>query len=59
MRTDQMNMTVYVKTIKGKTISVNCNKRQRTEKIKDEVERRTMIPRKHQCLVSQGKSPER
>ena len=53
-KTDQKNMTVCVKTIEGKTISAICKKKAGNRKIKDEVERMRTIPRKHQCLVSQG-----
>ena len=47
-------MTVYVRTISGKTISVTCDKRQGTTRIKDESERRTKIPKALQHLVNQG-----
>ena len=54
--TKQLGMTVYVKTIEGKTIRIRCNNRQKAVKIKDKVERRTATPKKHHCLVSQGKA---
>ena len=47
------SMTVYVLTINGKTISIKCNKEQAFERIKDEVERETKIPKDH---VNQGKA---
>ena len=47
-------MTVYVRTISGKTISVTCDKRQGTTRIKDESDRRTKIPKALQHLVNQG-----
>ena len=49
-------MTVYVRTISGKTISIKCDKRQGITRIKDEIERKTKIPKAVQHLVSQGKS---
>ena len=47
-------MTVYVRTISGKTISIKCDKRQGITRIKDEIERRTKIPKALQHLVNQG-----
>ena len=38
-------MTVYVRTINGKTISIKCEKRQRITRIKDETERKTKMPK--------------
>ena len=49
-------MTVYVRTISGKTISIECDKRQSTTRIKDEIERRTKIPKALQHIVNQGKT---
>ena len=48
-------MTVYVKTISGKTIIVRCDKKQRAETIAETVERRAAIPREMMYLVNQGK----
>ena len=38
-------ITVYVKTINGKTISIKCDEKQKSATISDEVERRSAIPR--------------
>ena len=48
-------MTVYVKTINGKTISMKCDRKQKAATISDEVERRSSIPRGMTYLVHQGK----
>ena len=47
--------TVYVRVISGKTMSTKCDKREGTARIKDEIERRTKIPKALQHLVNQGK----
>ena len=44
-------MTVHVRTISGKTISIKCDKRQSITRIKDE-----MIPKDLQHLVNQGRA---
>ena len=49
------NMTVHVKTINGKTISIKCDKKQQTATVSDEVERRSSIPRGMTYLVHHGK----
>ena len=49
------NMTVYVKTISGKTIIVKSGKKQRAATIAETVERRAAIPRDMMYLVNQGK----
>ena len=51
-------MTVYVKTINGKTVSIKCDKKQKAATISHEVERRSLIPRGMTCLVHHGKSDE-
>ena len=51
--TEQTDLVVYLKTISGKTISVTGDTRQTTKEIKDDIERRTKVLRKQQCLVSQ------
>ena len=48
-------MTVYVKTITGKTISIKCDKNQKAAAMSDDVERRSSIPRGMTYLVHQGK----
>ena len=48
-------MTVYVRTISGRTISVRCDWRQSITRIKDEIERKTKIPKAIQHLSNQGK----
>ena len=48
-------MTVYVKTIIGKTISINRDKKQKAATTSDEVERRSSIPRGMTYFAHQGK----
>ena len=48
-------MTVYVKMIYGKTISVKCDRNMTAAVISDEVERRSSIPRDMTYLVHKGK----
>ena len=48
-------MSVYVKTISGKTISFKCDRRQNAKRIMEIVERKTSIPRDQIYLVNQGK----
>ena len=48
-------MTVYVKTINGKTISIKCDKKQEAATFSDEVERRSSIPRGVTYLARHGK----
>ena len=50
-------MTVHVKTINGKTLSIKCVRKQKAATISDEVERRSSIPRgmTYLVLVHQGK----
>ena len=49
-------MTVYMRTISGKTISFRCDRRQSITGIKDEMERKTKIPKALQHLSNQGKT---
>ena len=49
-------MTVYVRTISGKTISMRCDRRQSITRIKDEIERKTKIPKALQHLSNKGKT---
>ena len=49
-------MTVYVQTISGKTISFRCDRRQSIARIKDEIERKTKIPKALQHLLSERKT---
>ena len=48
-------MTVYVRTIKGETISIKCDRQQKIANMLDILERKTSIPRGMMYLVSQGK----
>ena len=48
-------MTIYVKMINGKTISVKCEGKQTAAIISDEVERRSLIPRDMTYLAHKGK----
>ena len=50
-------MTVYVRTISGKTISIRCDKRQSITRSRDEIERKTKIPKALQHFSKQGKTP--
>ena len=38
-------MTVYVKTISGKTISIKCDRKQEADAAPEKVEMKTSIPR--------------
>ena len=49
-------ITVHVRTISGKTISIRCDRRQSMTRIKDEIERKTKIPKASQHLSNQGKT---
>ena len=48
-------MTIYVKTINGKTISIKCEGKMTAAVISDEVERRSSITRDMTYLVHKGK----
>ena len=48
-------MTIYVKTINGKTNSIKCEGKMTAAVISDEVERRSSIPRDMTHLVHKGK----
>ena len=48
-------MTVYVKTISGKTISIKCDKKQKADTVSEQVEVKTSIPRGKTYFVHQGK----
>ena len=39
------NMTLYVRTINGKTISIQCDRQQKAERLVETAERKTSIPR--------------
>ena len=54
-RTDYPNMTVFVRTINGKTISIKCDRQQKGARILETAERKTSIPRGMMYLASQGK----
>ena len=43
-------------TISGKTTSIRCDRRQSTTRIKDELERKTKVPKALQHLSNQGKT---
>ena len=49
-------ITIYVKTINGKTISIKCEGKMTAAVISDEVERRSSIPRDMTYLVHKGKA---
>ena len=48
-------MTVYVKTINGKTIRFKCVKKQKADTVSEKIEMRTAIPRGATYLTHQGK----
>ena len=48
-------ITIHVKTINGKTISIKCDGKMTAAVISGEVERRSLIPRDMTCLVHKGK----
>ena len=48
-------MTVHEKTISGKTISVNCDKKQKADKVSKKVKMKTSIPQGITYHVYQGK----
>ena len=48
-------MTVHVRTSSGKTISIECDKKQKAATLSEKVERKTSIPRGMTYLVHQGK----
>ena len=52
-------MTVYVRIISGKTISIKCERRQTFARILHEVERKTMIPKDLHYLTNEGECTER
>ena len=53
---EENSMTVYVKTISGKTISIKCDKQQKADTVsKKIVEMKTSIPQGVTYLVHQGK----
>ena len=52
---EENSMTVYVNTISGKTISINCDKNQKADTVSKEVEMKTSIPRGITYLDHQGK----
>ena len=54
-RVEKPDMTVCVKTIRGKTTSVKCERRQNTTRIMEIVERKTSIPRGQLFVATQGK----
>ena len=52
---EEIYVMIYVKMIKGKTISIKCEGKQTAGIISDEVERRSFIPRDLTYLVHKGK----
>ena len=54
-RTDYTIMTVYVRTMNGKTISIKCDKQQKAARILETVERKTSIPQGMMYLGSREK----
>ena len=55
VKREESSMTVYVKTINGKTISIKCDKKQEVDTVSEKVEMKTSIPRGFTYLVHQGK----
>ena len=54
-RVENLNMTGYVRTFSGKTISVKCDRRQNAVRIMEIVERKTSTPRDQLYIVNQVK----
>ena len=52
---EENNMTVYVKTISGKTISTKCDKKQKADRVSKKVEMKTSTPQSTIYLFHQGK----
>ena len=52
---EETYMTIYVKTINGKTISLKCKGKMTAAVISEEVERRSLIPRDMTYVVHKGK----
>ena len=53
---DENYMTIYAKTINGKTISIKCEGKMTAAVISEEVERISLIPRDMTYLVHKGKA---
>ena len=58
-RVEKPDMSLYVKTISGKTISVKCDRRQNAKRLMEIVKRKTSIPRDQMYLVQPRNSVER
>ena len=54
-RVGNPNITEYVRTNSGKTISITCDRKQNATTIMEIVERKTLSPRDQLYLVNQGK----
>ena len=54
-RVEYLNMSVYVRTVNEKTISIKCDRGQNATRIMEIVERKTLIPRDQLYLANQGK----
>ena len=54
-RTEYTSMTVYVRTINGKTISIKCERQQKAGRLLGIAERKTSIPRGMTYFANQGK----
>ena len=52
---EENSMTVYVKTISGKTISIKCDKKQKEDTVSKKVDMKTSIFQHITFLVHQGK----
>ena len=52
---EETYMTIYVKTINGKTIRIKCEGKQTAAVISEEVERRSLIPGDMTYLVRRGR----
>ena len=52
---EESSMTVIVKTFNGKTISIQCDNKQKADTVSEKVEMQTSIPRGITYLVHQGK----
>ena len=52
---EENEVTIYVRTSSGKTISIKCDKKQKAASTSDEVDRRSAVPRGMTYLVHHGK----
>ena len=54
-RAEHPNMSVYARTINGKTIGIKCDRQQTAARLLETAERKTSIPRGMTHLANRGK----